>query len=171
MSNWDFTNDSSSSSSSGDSDTSPDFSPTHPTTTSTSTSRTMTNGSHIPSHSHSQKPLSTAGHKSFPSNWKPSKNTGKSSAHQVSSSASSLPNSTATRRGHGHDEKEKKSRKKVAKACLTCQKSHLTCDERKSLLGLGRLVVSCPVLLPPGLCSVSPKVFRSDIMREYMLLI
>lgn len=34
--------------------------------------------------------------------------------------------------GKGEDGTKKRSRKKVAKACLACQKSHLTCDDRQS---------------------------------------
>ena len=38
--------------------------------------------------------------------------------------------------GEGSREVEKKGRKKVAKACLACQKSHVTCDDSKFRMGL-----------------------------------
>ena len=36
--------------------------------------------------------------------------------------------------GEGSRAGEKKGRKKVAKACLACQKSHVTCDDSKLIL-------------------------------------
>jgi hypothetical protein len=38
---------------------------------------------------------------------------------------------------------EKKGRKKVAKACLACQKSHVTCDDRESTHVTGFCMDSC----------------------------
>jgi hypothetical protein len=36
--------------------------------------------------------------------------------------------------GGGEGEKSRGKRRKIAKACLACQRSHLTCDERELLL-------------------------------------
>jgi hypothetical protein len=39
--------------------------------------------------------------------------------------------------GSGSGGVQKKGRKKVAKACLACQKSHVTCDDSECLLSFG----------------------------------
>ena len=64
-------------------------------------------------------------------------NTDRAAANPPASSASTAPAPTASTApantkssaGPARTQKTKPSRKKVAKACLACQKSHLTCDE------------------------------------------
>lgn len=51
---------------------------------------------------------------------------------QMSSSFGAI--SEAAIAGEGSRGGEKKGRKKVAKACLACQKSHVTCDDSKLIL-------------------------------------